>query len=80
MTQQLNNNNTQDGFEREETVDEEVIAMVKILQARLQQHVNHELADVQAGFRKGRGTRDQIANIAGSSKKQESSRTSISAY
>ena len=38
-------------------------AMVKILQARLQQHVNHELADVQAGFRKGRGTRDQIAKI-----------------
>ena len=37
--------------------------MLKILQARLQQHVNHELADVQAGFRKGRGTRDQIANI-----------------
>ena len=37
--------------------------MIKILQARLQQYVNHELADVQAGFRKGRGTRDQIANI-----------------
>ena len=37
--------------------------MVKILQARLQQYVNCELADVQAGFRKGRGTRDQIANI-----------------
>ena len=37
--------------------------MLKILQARLQQHVNHELPDVQAGFRKGRGTRDQIANI-----------------
>ena len=36
--------------------------MIKILQARLQQYVNHELADVQAGFRKGRGTRDQIAN------------------
>ena len=36
---------------------------LKILQARLQQYVNHELADVQAGFRKGRGTRDQIANI-----------------
>ena len=36
---------------------------VKILQARLQQYVNHELPDVQAGFRKGRGTRDQIANI-----------------
>ena len=36
--------------------------MLKILQARLQQYVNHELPDVQAGFRKGRGTRDQIAN------------------
>ena len=37
--------------------------MLKILQARLQQNVKHELPDVQAGFRKGRGTRDQIANI-----------------
>ena len=37
--------------------------MLKILQARLQQYVNHELPDIQAGFRKGRGTRDQIANI-----------------
>ena len=37
--------------------------MFKILKARLQQYVNHELPDVQAGFRKGRGTRDQIANI-----------------
>ena len=37
--------------------------MLKILQARLQQHVNSELSDVQAVFRKGRGTRDQIANI-----------------
>ena len=37
--------------------------MLNILQARLQQHVNRELPDVQAGFRKGRGTRDQIANI-----------------
>ena len=37
--------------------------MLKILQTRLQQHVNHELPDVQAGFRKGRGTRDQTANI-----------------
>ena len=55
--------------------------MLKIPQARLQQYVNHELPDVQAGFRKGRGTRGQIANIHddGSSKKQESSRkTSIS--
>ena len=38
-------------------------AMLKILQARLQQYLKHELPDVQAGFRKGRGTRDQIANI-----------------
>ena len=37
--------------------------MLKILQARLQPYMNHELPDVQAGFRKGRGTRDQIANI-----------------
>ena len=37
--------------------------MLKILQTRLQQYVNHELPDVQVGFRKGRGTRDQIANI-----------------
>ena len=37
--------------------------MLKILQARLQQHVNRELPDVQAGFRKGRGPRDQIANV-----------------
>ena len=37
--------------------------MLKVLQARLQQYVNHELPDVQADFRKGRGTRDQIANM-----------------
>ena len=43
--------------------------MIKILQARLQQYMNHELPDVQVGFRKGRGTRDQIAKAAGSSKK-----------
>jgi len=48
--------------------------MLKIPQASLQQYVNCELPDVQAGFRKGRGTRDQIATSAGSSKKQESSR------
>ena len=54
--------------------------MLKILQGRLQQYVNHELPDVQAGFRKGRGTRDQIANIRWIMKKQESSiKTSISA-
>ena len=39
------------------------MAELKILQDRIQQYVNHELPDVQAGFRKGRGTRDQIANI-----------------
>ena len=48
--------------------------MLKILQARLQQYVNRELPDVQAGFRKGRETRDQIANICWIRKKQESSR------
>ena len=50
--------------------------MLKILPARLQQYVNHELTDVQAGFRKGRGTRDQIANIHWIIGKQESSRKS----
>ena len=54
--------------------------MLKILQARFQQYVNHELPDVQVGFRKGRGTRDQIANICWIIKKQGRSRkTSISA-
>ena len=54
--------------------------MLKILQARLQQNMNHLLPDVQAGFRKGRGTREQIANITGSSKKQKNSKKiSISA-
>ena len=54
--------------------------MLKILRAWLQQYMNHELLDVQAGFRIGGVTRDQIANIIGSLKKQESSRkTSISA-
>ena len=48
--------------------------MLKILQARLQQYMNQELSDVQAGFRKGRGTRDQIANIRWINKKRESSR------
>ena len=51
--------------------------MLKILPARLQQYVNHELPDVQADFRKGRGTRDQIANICWSSKKQESFQRNI---
>ena len=54
--------------------------MLKILPSRLQQHMNHELPDVQAGFRKGRGSRDQIANIRWIIEKEESSRkTSISA-
>ena len=48
--------------------------ILKIIQARLQQYVNQELPDVQAGFRKGRGTSDQIANMVGSYKKHESSR------
>ena len=48
--------------------------MFKILQARLQHYMNHELPDVQARFRKGRGTRDQIANICWIIKKQKSSR------
>ena len=54
--------------------------MLKILQARLQQYMDCELPDVQPGFRKGRGTRDQISNIQKSLKKQESPRkTSVSA-
>ena len=54
--------------------------MLNILQARLQQYVNHKPPDVQAGFRKGRGTRDQIANIHWVTEKRESSRkTSTSA-
>ena len=44
-------------------ISQAIKVMLKILQARLQQYMNHELPDVQAGFRKGRGTRDQIANI-----------------
>ena len=51
--------------------------MLKILQARLQQYVNHELPDVQAGFRKGRGTRDQIANIGWIIKKARELQKSI---
>ena len=54
--------------------------MLKILRARLQHYMNCELPDVQAGFRKGRGTRQQIATICWINKKQESSRkTSLSA-
>ena len=55
--------------------------MLKIPQARLQQYMNHELLDVQAGFRKGRGTRDQIANICWIIKKAREfqKKTSISA-
>ena len=55
--------------------------MLKILQARLQQYMNRELPDVQAGFRKGRGTRDQIANICWiiQNARESSRKTSISA-
>ena len=54
--------------------------MLKVLQASLQQYVNHELADVQAGFRKGRGPRVKLPTSAGSSRTRESSRKpSISA-
>ena len=53
--------------------------MIKILQARLQQYVHCEVPDVQAGFRKGRGTRDQIANIRWSIEKESSRKTYISA-
>ena len=48
--------------------------MLKILQARIQQYMNRELPDVQAGFIKGRGTRDQLPTFTGSSKKQENTR------
>jgi len=48
--------------------------MLKILQARLQQYMNRELLDVQAGFRKGRGTRDQLPTSVQSHKKQDNSR------
>ena len=54
--------------------------MLKILQARLQQYVNHELPDVQVGFRKGRGTRDQIANINWIIKKTREFQKSIYFY
>ena len=53
--------------------------MLKILQARLQQYVNRELPDIQAGFRKGRGTRDQMASIRWIIEKARSRKTSISA-
>ena len=53
--------------------------MLKILQARFQQYMNCELPDVQAGFRKGRGTRDQIANIHWIIEKASSRKSSISA-
>ena len=52
--------------------------MLKILQVRLQEYMNHELTDVQTGFRKGKGTRDQIANICWNIKKaREFQKTSI---
>ena len=46
-----------------ELISQTTKVMLKILQAKLKEYVNHELPDVQAGFRRGRGTRDQIANI-----------------
>ena len=52
-------------------------SMLKILQARLQQYVNHELPDLQAGFRKGRGTRDQIAKICWIIRKARESQKNI---
>ena len=52
--------------------------MLKVLQARLQQYMNHEFADVQAGLRKGRGSRNQIANIIWVQKKEENSRKTFS--
>ena len=55
-------------------------AMLKILQARLQQYMNCELPDVQARFRKGRGTRDKLPTSVGSSKKQEGSRSLFLLY
>ena len=75
------------GFSRQEywsgvPLPSPTLVMLKILQARLQQYVNHELSDVQAGFRKGRGTRDQIncQHPLDHGKCKESSRkTSISA-
>ena len=55
--------------------------MLKILQTRLQQYMSHELPDVQAGFRRGRGTRDQIANICWIMEKaRDFQKTSISAF
>ena len=53
----------QSNYHTSALISQDSKVMLKILQARLQQYVNHELPDVQAGFRKGRGTRDQIANI-----------------
>ena len=50
-------------YSRTALISHDSKVMIKILQARLQQYMNHELPDFQAGFRKGRGTRDQIANI-----------------
>ena len=54
--------------------------MLKILQARLQQYVNREIPDVQAGFSKGRGTRDQIANIRWIMEKPREFQKNISAF
>ena len=53
--------------------------MLKILQVRLQQYMNHELPDIQAGFRKGKGTKDQIANIPWIIKKAREFQKTLSA-
>ena len=57
------NDKESSGYHRVALISHASRVMLKILQARLQQYVNHELPDVQAGFRKDRGTKDQIANI-----------------
>ena len=62
------------------TLSHVIKVMLKILQARFQQYVNYELPDVQAGFRKGRGTRDQIANICWIIKKAGEFQKSICFY
>ena len=61
-------------FSFQSQISHAIKGMLKIFQARLQQYMNHELPDIQAGFRKGRGTKDKMPTSAGSSKKQESSR------
>ena len=66
-------------YHRTELISQASKVMLKILQARLQQYMNCELPDVQAGFRKDRGTRDQIVNIHWIFEKESSRKTSTSA-